>query len=137
MSEKEIKDKAENIEKSKEEIETEEVVKQFLPDELIDNYMEMGGREIQETDPSHGVKTFQILDQNNNMVNAEVLEVFDVDDKTFAIFKAPKVEGGDEYMIDACYVIRDSNGFDHISPINEKADMRMIKDYINSVWKEF
>lgn len=108
----------------------------FLPEGVMKSYMETGGNQISDMDPNHAVQVFHVMASDGKMVEAELLELIDMDDKTFAIYKAPVVEGG-EMHVDACYVMKDENGFDHIAIIDDKMDKMLIREYINSEWKEF
>lgn len=108
----------------------------FIPKNVVQNYMDTGGQQISDMDPSHAVQVFHVLSDEGEMVEAELLELLDIDDRTYAVFRAP-IRAGGEIAVDACYVEKDQNGFDHIALITDAADRRMIMDYINSEWKEF
>ena len=107
----------------------------FIPENVVDNYMETGGMQISDMDPSHAVQVFHVLAQDGTMVEAELLELVDMDGKTFAIYRAPVVEDG-ELEVNACMVQKDKNGFDHIALIDDRNDERWIREYINSEWKD-
>lgn len=106
----------------------------FIPKNVVQNYMDTGGQQISDMDPAHAVQVFHVLSEDGEMVEAELLELLDIDDRTFAIYRAPVKEGG-ELAVDACYVEKDQNGFDHIAIITDLGDQRMIRDYINSEWR--
>ncbi len=107
----------------------------FIPKNLVQNYMDTGGQQISDLDPSHAVQVFHVLSEEGEMVEAELLELLDMDDKTFAIYRAPLKKDG-SLAVDACRVEKDQNGFDHIGLIDDESDKRMIREYINSEWRD-
>ena len=130
-----MEDKDKKMEMTESEISELLAGQAFIPKNVVQNYMDTGGKQISELDPAHAVQVFHVLSEENEMVEAELLEMLDMDDKTYAIYRAPLKKDG-SYSIDACRVIKDEIGFDHIALIDDETDKRMIRDYINSEWRD-
>ncbi|MBR1758426.1 MAG: DUF1292 domain-containing protein [Lachnospiraceae bacterium] len=79
-------------------------------------------------------QTFQVMTEDGKTVEAELLNVVEIDGKDYAVYSILNDDFSIDYL--ASYVVKDEEGYDMLTDITDERDREKIAAFIKEQYSE-